>query len=63
MAVYPGLSNIRYPAKNILVLSLIIAFANMDPMASISETYILAEIPLVETDPFNQQFDSFDIGT
>jgi hypothetical protein len=53
MAVYPGLSVIRYPAKNILVLSLIITFANMDPMAAISENYILNEIPLVETDPFN----------
>jgi hypothetical protein len=54
MAVYPSLSNISYPAKNLLVLSLLITFSNADPMSSISENYILAYIPVKETDPFNQ---------
>ena len=54
MAVYPALCRINYPAKNLLVLSLLISFANMDPMAFLAETYIINDIPVVYTDPYNQ---------
>lgn len=53
MAVYPALSNINYPAKNLLLLSLLITFANMDPGSSIAENYVIQLIPLHETEPFN----------
>ena len=63
MAIYPGLANINYPAKNLLLLTLLISFANMDPGVSLSENYIIPLIPLHETDPSNDQFDQFDIGS
>ena len=54
MAVYPSLSNINYPAQNLLFLTLLITFANMDPFASLSEEYVMPLVPLIETDPFNR---------
>jgi hypothetical protein len=53
MAVYPALCNIDYPAKNLLLLTILITFANMDPFVSVSETYVIPLIPLHETNAFN----------
>ena len=63
MAIYPALSNINYPPKNLLALQLLITFSNMDPAADLSEVYFNNVVIVKETNSFNQQFESFGFET
>jgi hypothetical protein len=43
-------------------LDMALPLSNMDAGAAVADEYIHSNIPLVETEAFNDQFDNFDFG-
>ena len=44
-------------------MDIALPLSNMDAGAAVSDEWVHNNVPLVETAPFNDQFDNFDFGS